>query len=127
MLTDFLRINMPYGLIRNESNEWMAFNREYMPLGFNNERSELKESLGLDSNGNPFKAYTQFPLFTKYRNITNDFLEKVATSINYNNNGEIVRIFLYNDATNPTSKSKNKKELFASYFEKLEVLSSLLI
>jgi len=127
MLTDFLRINMPYGLIRNESNEWMAFNREYMPLGFNNERSELKESLGLDSNGNPFKAYTQFPLFTKYRNITNDFLEKVATSVNYNNNGEIVRIFLYNDATNPTSKSKNKKELFASYFEKLEVLSSLLI
>ncbi len=127
MLTDFLRINMPYGLIRNESNEWMAFNREYMPLGFNNERSELKESLGLDSNGNPFKAYTQFPLFTKYRNITNDILEKVATSVNYNNNGEIVRIFLYNDATNPTSKSKNKKELFASYFEKLEVLSSLLI
>jgi len=93
MLTNFLRINMPYGLIRNESNEWMAFNREYMPLGFNNERSELKESLGLDSNGNPFKAYTQFPLFTKYRNITNDFLEKVATSVNYKNNGEIVRIF----------------------------------
>jgi hypothetical protein len=30
-LSDFFRINMPYGLKRNPSDEWFAFNREYMP------------------------------------------------------------------------------------------------
>jgi hypothetical protein len=34
-LTDFFRKNLPYGIARNENGEWMAFNREYLPLGFN--------------------------------------------------------------------------------------------
>lgn len=34
MLENFFRINLPYGMIRNDKNEWMCFNREYMPLGY---------------------------------------------------------------------------------------------
>ncbi len=33
-LSDFFRINLPYGMMRNESGEWFVFNREYAPLGF---------------------------------------------------------------------------------------------
>jgi hypothetical protein len=35
MLTDFFRINLPYGMQKNEKGEWMFFNREYVPLGWN--------------------------------------------------------------------------------------------
>ena len=35
MLSDFFRINFPYGLMRNENGEWTAFNRDYLPLGHN--------------------------------------------------------------------------------------------
>jgi hypothetical protein len=34
-LTDFFRINLPYGLKRNDNDEWFCFNREYVPLGWN--------------------------------------------------------------------------------------------
>lgn len=34
-LTDFTRINLPYGIERNEKGEWTAFNREYLQsLGY---------------------------------------------------------------------------------------------
>lgn len=35
MLNDFFRINLPYGIAQNNKGEWMAFNREYRPIGFN--------------------------------------------------------------------------------------------
>ena len=38
MINDFLRINLPYGIKKNENNEWAAFNREYLPLDFNDIR-----------------------------------------------------------------------------------------
>ena len=28
-LTDFFRINLPYGIRKNDKGEWVAFNREY--------------------------------------------------------------------------------------------------
>jgi hypothetical protein len=34
-LTDFFRINLPYGIQKNDVGEWSAFNREYKPLGWN--------------------------------------------------------------------------------------------
>lgn len=35
MLADFFRINMPYGMKQNKEGKWIIFNREYMPLGWN--------------------------------------------------------------------------------------------
>jgi hypothetical protein len=32
-LTDFFRINLPYGLKKKLDNKWFIFNREDMPLG----------------------------------------------------------------------------------------------
>lgn len=57
MLNNFFRINMPYGITRNEKGEWSAFNREYMPLGYNDSR--LK--------GNIIKEFGELPIWTKYK------------------------------------------------------------
>jgi len=118
MLTDFFRINLPYGIAKNESNEWMAFNREYMPLGYNNQ----------DLKGLPGSSYLELPIYTKYKRLTNSFLSDLAHSesgIERNNKGDIVTVFLYNDKTNPINRTKNVKSLWDDYFEKIEKLSKL--
>lgn len=30
MLNNFFRINLPYGIAKNDNDEWMTFNCEYM-------------------------------------------------------------------------------------------------
>jgi len=56
-LTDFFRINLPYGIHRNKNNEWSAFNREYLPLGWNN--NEQGKSIMIES------SFKDFPIHTK--------------------------------------------------------------
>jgi len=55
MLSDFFRINLPYGIERNDKGEWKAFNREYMPIGYNNDRKGMVED---------------DRLYTKYKGVT---------------------------------------------------------
>lgn len=119
MLSDFFRINLPYGISRNDKGEWMAFNREYMPLGFNDySKSNFKEGVLENS---------LIPVRTKYKKLSDSFLEslvdKNSGSVQRNSDGEIIRIFLYNDGTNPINTDKQKH--WESYFKKLEKLSKL--
>jgi len=123
MLSDFFRINMPYGLYKNKSGQWMAFNREYLPLGFNDTNTALRDSLGvIDSL--PFK---QMPIHTTYNGITEKLIESITHGIDRNENGEIWRFFLYNDETNPMNNKPSKKRdnYFLDYFKKVEKLSKL--
>ncbi len=115
MLNDFFRINLPYGIARKEDGTWMAFNREYMPLGYNN---EMYKNI-------PNVLYTDLPIYTKYkiRKGQLDFLENESTQ--YNEKGEAVKYFLYDDGTNPMNQSTEKKALWDDYFEKLKKLSKL--
>ncbi len=46
MLSDFFRINLPYGISRTDDNEWFAFNREYLPLGWND--SDKKDTFHIE-------------------------------------------------------------------------------
>jgi hypothetical protein len=120
MLNNFFRINLPYGIAKNENGEWMAFNREYMPLGFNN----------INSKGLPGSSYQDLPVYTKYEKITEKFLLEIADSeyeIHHNEKGEIIKVFLYDDGTNPINQPKEKKHLWDSYFDKLKKLSRLKI
>ena len=64
MLSDFFRINLPYGIAKNKNNEWMAFNREYLPLGYNSE----------DINGLPGLSYLDLPVYTGYENVPDQLL-----------------------------------------------------
>jgi len=124
MLNDFFRINLPYGLARNNNNEWCPFNREYMPLGF----KYIYTRYRVPCSNSGFKApvcFEELPVFTKYKNISDKILLQISDTVEYDNEGKICRIFLYKDSTNPMNSSHDKKKLFASYWNKLEVLSNL--
>lgn len=122
MLNDFFRINLPYGIAQNNKGEWMAFNREYRPIGFNE----------LSLKGIPGYDYQDIGLYTKYKKSKKKTLEKLAIlcpTVYRNDIGEIEKIFLYNDGTNPinTTSKKLRDELWNEYFEKIKILSELSI
>ena len=60
-MTDFFRINLPYGMVRNGKGEWCFFNREYTYLG-SKEHGVLEE----DSS-----------FFCHYEGITDKLLERL--------------------------------------------------
>lgn len=120
MLSDFFRINLPYGIARNDNDEWMAFNREYLPLGYNNTNSK----------GMPGHDYLEMPIYTKYKGISEKKLLLLAdkdSSLQRDENGKICRLFLYDDGTNPMNQSRKNKALWMKYFKKIETLSELKI
>lgn len=100
---------------KNENGEWTAYNREYMPLGFN------KDVLHDD--------FKNLPIYTKYKKISNTKLFDIVGEERYvqrDSKGDIVSIHLYNDGTNPINvREKKDPQLWANYFEKLQKLSKL--
>lgn len=113
MLGDFFRINLPYSFGRNEDFGWTAFNREYVPLGWNDQRFSEKDWKGL-------------PISTHYKRLSQSFLEKLAGDeefIRRDKNGMIERVFLYNDRTNPMNSKKQVD--WKNYFDKIKALSRL--
>ncbi len=114
MLNNFFRINMPYGIIRNDQGEWTTFNREYLPLGFND--TSYKDRLP--------KAMEGYPIWTKYKALHEKTLIRLAwndSGIRRGEDGKINQIWLYNDGSNPSAT--NKKEHWDAYFEKIKRLS----
>jgi len=114
MLNNFFRINLPYGIAKSEDGKWMAFNREYMPLGFNDQK--YKE--------HPGHSYKDIPIYTKYKRLTDNFLTKLVGDEKFiarNSDGEITKVFFYDDATNPVNNTKS--ELWESYFNKIQKLA----
>ena len=110
-MTDFFRINLPYGMQRNDKGEWCFFNREYTYLG-SKERVTIEE----DS-----------PFYCHYEGITDKLLEDLAadsSSITRNEKNEIVRVWFYGDATNQ-KKEKLDAELWDMYQGKLKILCNL--
>ena len=109
-LGDFFRINMPYGMKKNDKNEWFVFNREYKPLGWNTGEHVHEED---------------YPVFTKYKALTEAKILKLSWSdkdgLRRNEQGEIYMFWLYNDATNPKDTPKHWNE----YFEKIKILAQL--
>jgi hypothetical protein len=106
MLSDFFRINLPYGIRGNNKTGWFVFNREYKPIGFNDTK---------------WVKYEDYPIFTKY-NLTKKVMEKLSEKGgNIQKSGEIYSIFLYNDRTNPASNNG----CWETYFEKIKILSKL--
>lgn len=119
-LSDFFRINLPYGIHRNSNNEWSAFNREYMPLGWN--EINTIDTTGITESG------TDKPIYTKYSKLTEKKLLEIAGSadmVNYDSEGKIYRVFLYDDGSVPSRKNPSKKD-WDNYFEKIKMLSGLI-
>jgi len=117
MLSDFFRINLPYGIMKNDKNEWAAFNREYLPLGFNRNTQEEYFSRSKET---PF-------VFTIYRNLSEALLIKLAKNCEKDKNGKINKIWLYNDYTNPCNNPRREKANWEEYNKKIKLLSNLRI
>lgn len=110
-LSNFFKINLPYGIQRNSNDEWMAFNREYVPLGWN---------ANLEYSSNNFADY---PIYTKYKGLTDLKLSEIAGSldmIHKDSDGKIIKIYFYDDKTNPSSSPKH----WDLYLKKIKAISS---
>ena len=119
-MSSFFRINFPYGIAKNEKGEWMAFNREYLPLGFTNEKIK----------GLPGSDYHEYPIYSSYKNLNAKFLNRLIDNeklVSRNQKGEIVTVFLYSDHTNPSAEGGKRADLWDLYFEKIKILSKLYI
>lgn len=115
-LTNFFRINLPYGIKKNSDNTWFAFNREYVPLGWN-----TKENA--ESVGTVITPYQLYPIHTKYKGLTDAVILKFFKNkelIHFNDNGEISTIFFYNDSLNPTNEGGD----WNAYFEIIKSFAS---
>lgn len=119
MLDHFFTINLPYGLVKNEKGEWMAFNREYMSLGFNGETEGLYH----------LSDFNKLPVYSAYKGLSEKLLLEIGggeDGVNRDENGDIWRVWLYNDRTNPTAAyPREQKALYSEYFKKLERLARL--
>lgn len=113
-LTNFFRINLPYGMKKNSNGEWFTFNREYVPLGWNS--TSDSQSIYVE---NP---YPNYPVYTKYKGLTDNIILTIikdTEAIIKNDSGEIDSIFFYNDRTNPQSHP----EQWNNYFEIIKAFS----
>jgi hypothetical protein len=113
-LTHFFKINFPYGIKRNESDEWSAFNRDYFPLGLTSNKILDKDQYEQQFNG------------IHYYGLTEKILLELAvseSSIKRDSSGKINSIHLYNDSTNPSKSSKN----WDDYLQRLKKLGNVKI
>lgn len=111
-LSSFFSINLPYGIAKdNEGKGWMAFNREQSPIGINEDGSSNVNYLKKEAN-----------LYTEYPKLTEKLLKEIASHYSTNEEGEINKVWLYLDSTNPFAGSKKDWE---NYFAKLKKLSLL--
>lgn len=112
-LTDFFRINLPYGVHINKEGKMMAFNREYRPVGINDLSVEYE------------KEKTTLPVYSKYKGLTQAFLERLGEGCQkeLDDSGNICTIWFYNDRTNPTNRTAE----WDRYFDKIKILSKLQI
>lgn len=118
MLTDFFRVNSPYGFDRNNKGGWMAFNREYMPIGFNS--AEEKE---LNCKIEKLPVYSLFPKLTEA--LILELTEYDERAITRDKHGNICRFWLYGNATDPMKQQSKFNEYWETYWRKLETLSRL--
>lgn len=115
MLNNFFTINLPYGLFKSENDTWVPFNREYMPLGYNN-----------TGGSNIFSDYyIDIPYNTKYLGLTEEILMNLADHFERDENNQINKIYLYVDISNPTSQNYDSDAVWNKYFNKIRTLSKL--
>ena len=109
MLNNFFRIALPYGIRGNNTKGWFAFNREYKPIGFNDEYTRF--------------IYEDYPIYTKYKLTNKKIRDLSANPDSLIEEGDELLIILYNDSTNPTNSKKVKD--WNEYFKRLKILSTL--
>lgn len=113
----FLRINMPYGIAKSDkNNKWIAFNREYKPLGTNSSQGSF----------DLFGSEETLPqLYTEYKRLTDKAILKIfgEEMVRRDENGNIYQAWFYDDGTNPNNQRNHNNKYWSIYFNKLKALS----
>lgn len=113
-LNNFFSINFPYGLEKGKNNNWFAFNRSYVPLGWHDKKDD------------GFNAEVRDNVSASYGGLTDKLLKELAVSesgVGYDAQGKINKIMLYDDSCIPNTSKKN----WETYISKLYKLSKLTI
>ncbi len=100
-LSDFLRINLPYGMRKNESGKWFTFNREYHILGFN--------QVDYVSEMSTLEPFDKLPVYSDFKGLTDEKILKLINEnckVEYNENGSIKIVFFYFDGAVPNTSLK---------------------
>ena len=122
----FFAINMPYGLRRNKYGQWMVFNREYMPLGYNS--TTHQESMSGFPDEEDY-AYKKQPIYTSYEGLTEKLLLLLADdnedNIRRDNLGRIYGVHLYDMYTCPINFHKPSDSNWTNYTKKLKIIAEL--
>lgn len=111
MLNNFLKVNLPYGMQKNDKDEWMVFNREYKPIGFYSYE---------------IIKYHEYPIFVKFKTLTDKKILQICDDpsiVRRDESGKIRMFWLYSDLTNPVSTPT--KANITMYFYRLSQLAKL--
>lgn len=101
-LLDFRAICLPYCLQKQTNGSYIALNREYLPLGFNDRGSV---------------SFNDLPVSTSYKGIS----ATLAKKLSHKGDDDLENIYLYNDGSNPVLSDSN----MAAYFKRLSLLAKL--
>jgi hypothetical protein len=103
---------MPYGMMRNEEGKWFCFNRDYLPLGWNDYQAlpEMRE-----------KKFTDLPVYGEMKGLTEKRILAIGRpdSVHRNDKGEITQFYFYNDKTNPMNDPKE----WGTYLDRIKKIS----
>lgn len=101
-LNDLRSILFPYCMRRRDDGTYEFLNREYQPLGFNEQGHGTRADL---------------PIYSHVKGLT----KARAAKISYSGSDSIDRIYLYNDGCVPTHSAADMK----AYLDRLAVLAKL--
>ncbi len=101
-LTGFRNMYLPYCLERQKNGSYVVLNREYKPVGFNTEA---------------WIEYKDFPVSATFK-----ITRPLARRLSYNKDGNLERIFLYNDGCLPEKSNKNMN----AYLIKIGLMTTLI-
>lgn len=109
-LDDIFKINLPYGMMKNQDGKWAVFNRGYHPLS----------NITSDPNDNLHEF-----VYIKYNGLTENLLLEIADKFERGSDEKINKIWFYKSGNNPSLT--NKKEDWENYFSKLKKIGRLKI
>lgn len=105
------RMNLPYGLQKNEMNEWEVFNRKYEMIN----SLFWKKPIVIEGK----------TIISKYKNLTEPLLLNLADhdedNVEKDVHGNIIKIWFYKDSNNPIDDPLN----WDRFNSKIELLSKL--
>jgi hypothetical protein len=119
-LSDFFRINLPYGIRKNKDGKWFAFNMLYSPIGINiKNSSSFKNSACLNES-----IFKEIPFKNKYRGLSDEQilnLKQIMPTIKIckDQKGKIVTVFFFEEKNNP----QNHNDYWNKYFEIIKFFS----